>query len=472
MKKILFIALLIVIFKNTANAQIKVVGDDYVVTMTGSKEYYDHDVDFDRFFPRWEKRGCLYPYLSSYGSGRSFYGEYIPNMLGDTMYFSNTLSEIPQPKKLSECFVYIFNGDTRVPNAPAGYYTIDGYIFCSDNAASIASTMNLNLDFFDFNKRTIQSLKDEILRKQDEFSEEDLSKYQVCCVLKSTTDNIYIFAHTYIRDEFNACLLKFYNEATKFIGNEVVFTSGYHMAWDIKCFYTAPFPKEGVYQNDCTYDKLNIVCDGLTQNLVRLEDAKYEVTDIVLKDGVFYAVFTGIKTGTFSMKINRILYAYSAEDIDEKYFDQPGNNNGDVACMEFRCPGPKGTGTLFDPECNGTIYVMPSDQIGVLERRSKMAKAQQEQELKNRKIQRDREREKQDAAFMNRMIAKYGDTFGSIIGKRRVSIGMTEEMCRDAWGKPMNTYRTTTKYGQSEVWCYNYKTRIYFFEGKVVQIDN
>lgn len=457
MRKIFFITLLIVICKNTTNAQIKIVGDDYAATMTGSKEYYDRDVDFDKLFPLREQRGRLYPYLSSDDRSRG-----ITNMLGDTVYLTNNLSEQPQGR-LSESFIYIFKGNNRINTAPAGYYTIDGYIFCSDNAASIASTLNLDLDFFDFEKRTVKSLKEEILRYGEEFNW--LENYLACRVLKSTTDSIFIYVYPYVH-EFNACLLKFYNEAAKFIGNEVVFTSGYHKSWDNQCFYTAPFPKEGNYG---TYEELNNVYDALTRNLVRLEDTKYEVTDIVLKDGVFYVVFTGAKTGSFSMEIHSLLYAYFAEDIDENYYDQPGNSNGDVACMEFRCPGTK-KGTN-DP-CNGTIYVIPSDQIGVLEHRSKLVKAQQEKEVNNRKLQRDREKEKQETAFRNKMVAKYGDAIGPIIGEKQVSIGMTEEMCCDAWGKPMNTYRTTTKYGQSEVWCYNYKTRIYFFDGKVVQIDN
>ena len=456
MKKIIYIALLIVICMSTTNAQIKIVGDDYAAIMTGSKEYYDRDVDFDKIFPREENDGCLYPLFNRFTNKL--------NRLGDTVYLPKSLSERPQ-QRLSEQFIYIFEGTDRISKAPIGYYTIEEYIFCTDNADTIASSLGLDLGFVDYEKRTTKSLKEDLLQKGEGFTKNELTKYMVFYILKSTTDNIFIYAHPNISD-LEVCLVPFYNEAAKFIGNEVVLTSGYHMAWDVKCFYTSPFPKEGAYHN-YTYETLNIVRDALTQNLVRLEDAKYEVTDIVLKDGVFYAVFTGIKTGTFSMKINRILYAYSAEDIDENYFNLPGNNNGDVACMEFECPGPS-----INDHCNGIIYVMMSDQIELLERRSKMAKAQQEQESKKRKLQSDKEREKQETAFVNKMVAKYGDTLGPIIGKKQVSIGMTEEMCHDAWGKPMNTYRTTTKYGQSEVWCYNYKTRIYFFEGKVVQIDN
>ena len=70
------------------------------------------------------------------------------------------------------------------------------------------------------------------------------------------------------------------------------------------------------------------------------------------------------------------------------------------------------------------------------------------------------------------MIAKYGTEYGTLVGNHQIAINMTKEMCRDAWGNPMNKYRTTTSFGQSEVWCYNYKTRVYFYNGKVVQIDD
>lgn len=461
MKKIILSTFFSIIFVCASEAQIKVVGDDYTATMTGSKKYYDHDVDFDKIFPRWEMNGSLYPDLSSYYKSN---GYSMPNLLGDTIYLSKPLYEKPQPNRITvnESFIYIYKGDSRFSVAPVGYYTIDGYIFCTDNADSITSSMNLNLSFFDFKERTSWHLKEEILRYQDRFSSSDLRKYQICCVLKSTTDSICVYAHTsYFRD-IDACMLKFYNEAIRFIGKKVVITSGYHKDWDLQCFYRAPFTN---------YEKLNIVCDALTQNILRLEDAEYIVSDVVLKDGVLYAIFAGTKTGTFSMEISRLIYAYSAEDIDEDYVfaEERGNKNGDVVCMEFRCPGNK---KGSDDSCNGVFYIMASDQLGVLERRSKLAQAQKDNEYKRAKIQREREKKNQEETFKRKMIAKYGNTLGSIVGKKQVSIGMTTDMCKDAWGQPMNTYRTTTKYGQSEVWCYNYKTRVYFYNNKVVQIDD
>ena len=52
MKKIFFITLLIVIGKSIANAQIKVVDDDYRSSLTAAKSYYEQDVEFEKIFPK------------------------------------------------------------------------------------------------------------------------------------------------------------------------------------------------------------------------------------------------------------------------------------------------------------------------------------------------------------------------------------------------------------------------------------
>ena len=89
-----------------------------------------------------------------------------------------------------------------------------------------------------------------------------------------------------------------------------------------------------------------------------------------------------------------------------------------------------------------------------------------------RQQQEQQEKANREAAHKQQMLAKYGSQFGELVSNKQIALGMTKDMCRDAWGNPMNIYRTTTSFGQSEVWCYNYKTMIYFFEGKVVQIDD
>ena len=101
-----------------------------------------------------------------------------------------------------------------------------------------------------------------------------------------------------------------------------------------------------------------------------------------------------------------------------------------------------------------------------------MNSAEQERIRKKNELYWQQLKEQEASKHHENMVAKYGAKYGELVTKKQVTIGMTKEMCSDAWGRPLNTYRTTTTFGQSEVWCYNYKTRIYFYNGKVVQIDN
>ena len=103
------------------------------------------------------------------------------------------------------------------------------------------------------------------------------------------------------------------------------------------------------------------------------------------------------------------------------------------------------------------------------ERQKKLA---EENALKKRNQEYQLRKKQEQTEFRKLMISKYGYEKGEIIADKQIAIGMTAEMVRDAWGRPLNTYRTTTSNGLSEVWCYNYKTRVYFFDGKVVRIDN
>ena len=125
----------------------------------------------------------------------------------------------------------------------------------------------------------------------------------------------------------------------------------------------------------------------------------------------------------------------------------------------------------FLMEWDRNIYWLAKKDVETLYQRPKIAQAQRE---KNRQImnQKTKKREKeQHDLFRQKMISKYGNEKGILVSNHQIAIEMTTEMVSDAWGHPLNSYRTTTKYGQSEVWCYNYKTRVYFYNGKVVRID-
>ena len=112
------------------------------------------------------------------------------------------------------------------------------------------------------------------------------------------------------------------------------------------------------------------------------------------------------------------------------------------------------------------------DSIKLQIKKDAMAAAERERQYQKDKLRWQQEEEKEAAERQQKMVAKFGSKYGVFVAKKQIAIGMTKEMCREAWGGPVNSYRTTTSFGQSEVWCYNYKTKVYFYNGKVVQIDN
>lgn len=72
----------------------------------------------------------------------------------------------------------------------------------------------------------------------------------------------------------------------------------------------------------------------------------------------------------------------------------------------------------------------------------------------------------------DRMISKYGSSNGTLIAQGKVRIGMTSEMCRDAWGSPHDINRTTGAWGVHEQWVYSSGTYLYFEDGILTSIQN
>ena len=71
-----------------------------------------------------------------------------------------------------------------------------------------------------------------------------------------------------------------------------------------------------------------------------------------------------------------------------------------------------------------------------------------------------------------RLINMYGEEFGVMIAERKVAIGMTKAMCREAWGRPDDIYNTTTSHGSSSIWTYGLKSNLFFDDDKLVSIQN
>lgn len=82
----------------------------------------------------------------------------------------------------------------------------------------------------------------------------------------------------------------------------------------------------------------------------------------------------------------------------------------------------------------------------------------------------EEERAKQERKV--KLIKKYGKNYADLIIQRRVKIGMTAEMCREAWGSPNDINRSTGPWGVHEQWCYDWGGYLYMENGKLTSIQN
>ena len=71
-----------------------------------------------------------------------------------------------------------------------------------------------------------------------------------------------------------------------------------------------------------------------------------------------------------------------------------------------------------------------------------------------------------------RLTKKYGKTYADLIIQGKVRIGMTAEMCREAWGTPDDINRSSGSWGMHEQWCYDWGGYLYMENGKLTSIQN
>lgn len=436
----IFAATLIYV-SNSAMAQIKVVGDDYSNNLT-AKNYYDQDIDFEKYFP------SISPIERC--------SQMVPNVFGDihrSVNFSGDTIFICKDLDVSRPDFAIINGSVKEDNItiPSGYYIVSGFVFCQEGADSVRVAVGLKPINDDTRKKgTVKSLKANMLTN-DHFNTWNLINGYLSYIVLTSLDKeaIYYYfcpAGKIFYGTNKMLFVNFYNQIRSFVGKKVVL----------------------IYQ-DSRYELKKIkglIMDDLSDNLVEIKDEQFEIIDIVLKDYYFYIIIKGDITGSFALKPDGLYYAYSesrllATDLhgDDKY-----DNSMDIPVVYYR--------EVRGPNWKTRVVMIEENNWKTLKQRDKKAQEQQEKERKLQQQREQQEKAQKDAAFKQQMIAKHGSQFGELVANKQVAIGMTKDMCRDAWGRPLNTYRTTTRITTEEVWCYNYKTRIYFVNDKVVRIEN
>ena len=67
---------------------------------------------------------------------------------------------------------------------------------------------------------------------------------------------------------------------------------------------------------------------------------------------------------------------------------------------------------------------------------------------------------------------KFGVSNANLILEGKVRIGMTKDMCKEAWGSPRDINRTISDFGTHEQWVYGSGQYLYFENGKLTSIQN
>ncbi len=107
-------------------------------------------------------------------------------------------------------------------------------------------------------------------------------------------------------------------------------------------------------------------------------------------------------------------------------------------------------------------------------------KREDEKKLKQEELEAKRKKEEQERIEKEKItkqkhlqycISKFGQSKGKLIAQRKVTIGMSKEMCKTAWGKPFWTSKTTTEYGVYEDWYYGFGFSLHFENGILKRIE-
>ncbi len=119
-------------------------------------------------------------------------------------------------------------------------------------------------------------------------------------------------------------------------------------------------------------------------------------------------------------------------------------------------------------------YATFGDYVSLEEYNRKMElKKMAAEERAKRKEEERLKREKEQKELKNSLVKKYGSKYGKLIFESKVVIGMTKEMCTDAWGSPSDVNKMISKHTVLEQWVYPGFNYLYFDKtGKLTTIQN
>ena len=189
--------------------------------------------------------------------------------------------------------------------------------------------------------------------------------------------------------------------------------------------------------------------------------------DVIIKDGRLYGLFMydGAK---FYLEID------SRGKTEVCYYNRRAGKNECIP-TEFYTEKPEKV-NYWDYLSKDYLAIGSRQEIESVRQRFSEAYNRVKTEAESERQQEQQEMEKRMANEKQQrradLIANYGEEFGNMIADKKIVLGMTKDMCYEAWGNPQDKYNTTTSLGNTSVWVYNYKTYLYFYDGVLKQIDH
>ena len=239
----------------------------------------------------------------------------------------------------------------------------------------------------------------------------------------------------------------------------------------------------GFYRSSGTRREIK---DVLTNQVVYQRDTLFRCVDVVAdakEDGSemkVCCVFEGKNTGKIALNVVRLI-----ESKDEDKYDDPNllnyykSSNGEWTIWQ-ESASQKKEGMLFRGRHFDAAYPLSGNNImGDSYRRIiKVDDLKNIFEDTKKNLANAADHQKQVAARYNawktyklyNLSHKYGERYGSLIIDHKVDIGMTQKMCKEAWGSPIRIITGSNELGNFVEWIYNYNRYIFFVNNKVVEI--
>lgn len=90
--------------------------------------------------------------------------------------------------------------------------------------------------------------------------------------------------------------------------------------------------------------------------------------------------------------------------------------------------------------------------------------------FKNELQKQESKKTAEEKARVDGYVKKYGAEYGKLVAKNQIKIGMTKQMCEDAWGITFDIKRFTDSAEEKEIWRYVGKGRLIFVNGILTNI--